>query len=290
MEIRTKQKVAILLSITGSIGTIATAILTRRAAKKELEVKKEIKKKPGEEISKKELLKVVAPIYIPATIIGIATIASTISSTILSRRTEASLTAMALLADQGWRKYKGQVKHKLGLDNHADILKNLGKKEYKKVKDLEKNDGKELYYEEHIGFFRANPEKFALAFSDINQRLQLEDYGISSHYTTLYDLIKGSEADILDKDLNIQNLCWGWSAEYLREVCEYVWVHMTMFDTETPDGSKKFKTIVWGEDPFLDPGNSGEIFVGRTEKDKESNQFKSAIPVKKDVVIDYELE
>ena len=295
MEIKTKRTIAALLAVAGAVGTMATALLTRNAAKKEIEVqaKLQMEKKPGEGLSKKQILKAYAPIYTTPVAVGAATVASIVSSTILSRRTEASLAAMALLADQGWRKYKYQIKNKLGLDKHTDILKGIGKKDLRKRFLNEPEDTRQLYFEDHIGFFKADPEKFALAYSDLNQRLQLEDYGHTSFYTMLYNLTKAAEAEILNENIKPTDLRWGWSADYLKETCGYVWVHMDMFDTETESG-KKFKTIVWGEEPFLDPGNFGETFLHDTEEDKERRKqacvFQTAIPKKKAAVIDYELD
>ena len=66
MEIKTKRTIAALLAIAGAFGTLATAFLTRNAAKKEIEVqaKLQTEKKPGEELSKKQILKAYAPLYI----------------------------------------------------------------------------------------------------------------------------------------------------------------------------------------------------------------------------------
>lgn len=281
MELRTKRTVASILSIFGAFGTVLTAVMVRNASKKEEDALKKINAK-GDVSDKRNIYKAVVPIYMPAFIIGGATIASVISSTILSRKTEASLAAMALLADQGWRKYKDQIKDKLGFDQHCDVLKNIGKKESKKdsynFKKMKSEDGKNLYFEEHVGFFRADPTKFALAYSDINQRLQIEDFGNTSYFAMIYNLMQACEADILDDKIDIEHLRWGWSAEELEKLYGYRWIHMKMFDTEidNEEGGKTFTTIVWREDPILDPGNHGEAFL---DKPKGPRNFLSAIPM-----------
>ncbi len=228
----------------------------------------------------KDKVKKIIPAYIPTIIIGAMTITSIITSTILSRKTEASIAAMALLADQGWRKYKGVIKNKLGGHQHIDAVKDIGKKEYAKIKKIRSIDGKELYFEEHIGFFRANPEKLALAYSDLNQRLIIEDYGSDFNFTTLNILLTSCDADILDQNLDKKNLRWGWSMESLCEIYGYVWVHMNQFETE--ENGKIFKTIVWGEDPILDPlglGNDYHTYYDDTDirNIEKSLKFKSAL-------------
>ncbi len=270
MKVKAKQILSGVLSVASSVGTVVTAVLTRRAAQKEQRTIF------GEELTKKKRFFKAIKLYIPAIISGTVTIASTISSTILSRKAEASLTAMALLADQGWRKYKGKVKEKLGIESHKDIVKSIAEKEYDKDPHESVEDGKKLYYEEHIGFFRADPE-FALAYSDLNQRLLFEEYGISKNYSMLYDLISGCDAKVENENLNPEDFQWGWSSDYLFETYGYTWVHMNM--VETKENDREFFTIVWDEDPYLDPGNFGEAFV--CANGPELTQFRSVLPKKK---------
>ncbi len=84
MKVKTKQILSGVLSVASSVGTVVTAVLTRRAAQKEQRTIF------GEELTKKKRFFKIIKLYIPAIISGTATIASTISSTILSRKAEAS--------------------------------------------------------------------------------------------------------------------------------------------------------------------------------------------------------
>ena len=120
MNLRRRQILSVALSLIGAGGTVATALLTRRTAIKEtklfgrgLENNEEVTPE-----TKKELIIDTAKLYYPVFITGSITIASIIGSTILSRKTEASLISMAVLADNGWRKYKHQVKRYLGDNEH----------------------------------------------------------------------------------------------------------------------------------------------------------------------------
>lgn len=264
MQVKTRRTWSIILAIMGSVGTITTAYLSRQAAIKELEKRDKIFKEDYAEkleTPKKEVFRQLIPIYIPVAVSSAITVSSIVGSTILSRKNEASLTAFALMADQGWRKYKHSVKETLGLDSHKDILKNVAKNDSKAVKK-DVDDDRKLYYEEHVGFFRARPEDIAFSYADINQRLQIEDWGETSYYVMLYNFLMQADAELLNKAIKPEDLCWGWSAEDLMEDYDYIWIHM-MFRDDVTENGEKYTIIEWGEEPMLDPGEGGASFANR---------------------------
>lgn len=61
-------------------------------------------------------------VYYPSILVGTATCASMVAGAIIGKKTEASLTATALLLDSGYRKYKSKAKYILG-DKAKDIEK-----------------------------------------------------------------------------------------------------------------------------------------------------------------------
>lgn len=283
MNIRTKQTWAVILSIGGSVGTVVTALLVRKAAKKEVEIRDSIFRSDYESkqvTPPKYVFRQIAPVYIPAAVAGVVTIASTISSTILSRRTEASLTAMALLADQGWRKYKDTAKEVLGVDKHVDILKGISKKEPKPI--VRSDDTRKLYYEEHVGYFLADPERVALSYGDINQRLQIEEYGETSYYAMLYNFLKQADAELLDKEVDPDALRWGWSVEFLQEMYGYQWIHMN-YHKETDSDGREYTIIEWGEEPILNPGEWGMMF-NHVDTPVDEGAFMPVMPEGKDIL------
>jgi len=260
MDIRQKQTLSICLSIFGALGTIVTAYLTRKAAFKEVDI---LRESPPEDV--KDKIKTVIPIYIPAIIGGSVTIASIIGSIFLSRKVEASLAAVAILADQGWRKYKRQVKNMFGTDKHIDILKGVAKTDYEQVKkDIWKKpeDTRRLYHEEHVGYFLADPVKLAFSYADMNQRLHIEDFGETSFYVLIYNFLQQADAELLNKDIKPEDLKWGWSYEYLGDQYSHAWIHMTLHEVKMDDGTICTE-IEWCEESICDPGNSGEAFLGK---------------------------
>ena len=238
----------IILSIIGSIGTIGTAVLTAIGTKKALE--KVDKLKETKEPTKLEVVKAVIPSYAPAAIIGIITIAANTSGTIMSQKTQASLSATCYALSKGYNKYKDKIKETLGFDKHKDILTQIAKEDKVPENFSKNNDEKELYWEEHLGYFLADPKKFAYAASYINERF----HGIDSkYYYTLKDLVDDSELELLDETkLNgLENI--GWQGDYLYEVYGNCWVYTNNFINDSYDDDLKAIRIIFYTDPIFNP-------------------------------------
>ena len=262
MNVRTKQLWATGLSIFGSLGTVATAFLVRKAAMKEVQLVSEISKNEyldKQKMLKRDVFRQIFPHYIPAAAVGLATITSVVTSTILSRKAEASIMSMAVLADQGWRKYKNQIKETLGIDKHASILGDISKKNIKKLDNasfkLDSNDRRELYFDEIIGFFQALPEDVISAYAYLNELLNtnVEEYHNGDFEgVTMLDFVVYANANVLDKTITDEMLAsFGWSMDYLMDVYDEMWVHMLFSKEVTDDGEIPYKVIGWNEDPIL---------------------------------------
>lgn len=255
------QVISTSLVIGGIVGTMFSAFLARNSAKKEIDILKDCH-------DKKEKTKKLLKLYTPSIIAESASIAAIIGSNVFGRKAAASMAAVAFLANKGAKKYKKEII-------------SFGKKELNQMK-LRVNDSKtdtetKLYFESHVGLFKANPEKLALAYSDINQRLQIEDFGKTSYFAMIYNFLQACDAEILNKELDISELTWGWSAESLEELYGYKWVHMQLIDGVRDDIA--VTTIIWQEEPILDPGNGGENFLDRDAVQESHSKFLSAIPV-----------
>ena len=95
----------IVLAVTGSVGVIATSVLVAKETPKTNKKLEEV----IEDDKKKKLFKkgtIIVKSYWPAILCGVGTIGSIVASTIISKRTEASLIATATVLSQEWNKYK----------------------------------------------------------------------------------------------------------------------------------------------------------------------------------------
>ena len=122
----TKKALPIIFSIIGSLGTIGTAVLV---AKETPKVQEKLKEK--KDISKIEYLKILGKGYLPAILAGVATISSITASTIISKKTEASLIATTAVLSQGWNKYKYKIKDVLGPQGQKKITDLISSEDYK---------------------------------------------------------------------------------------------------------------------------------------------------------------
>lgn len=251
MELKTKQTLSVIFSVGGAIGTLATALLVREAAKKEQETYQTLLP------FKKGNIKDILMLYKLPIAVGTLTIGSIIGSTVMSHKAQASLMSMAVLADQGWKKYKHQVKSTLGLDAHKDILKGIAKKETKDISTIKRDekDTRELYYDEIVGYFQAKPEDVVFAYAEINEMLntdyrnQLVDI---YDFVTLGTFLKLAKAELVDKNVSKDILnTWGWTMDYLTENYNWCWIHMNVSHESSDDGEVPINVISWAEDPIL---------------------------------------
>lgn len=122
-----KNSSPMILTVFGAVGVVVTAVLVAKetpmaikrvdiAAKKKLE-------DTNEPLTKLEVIKAGTPSYIPAVIVGSATIACIFSANILNRRQQASLTSAYALLSKSYTDYKRNVKELYGEEAHRNVLK-----------------------------------------------------------------------------------------------------------------------------------------------------------------------
>ena len=125
------------LAILASVGVVATAVFaSKNAIKAEKRIKVATDKKPPKitttyadneplmtvehnPLTKREKFLAVAPAYIPTIVTGAATIACIIGSTVLSKKSQASLMSAYALANVSYNQYRKAAKEVYGED--ADI-------------------------------------------------------------------------------------------------------------------------------------------------------------------------
>lgn len=280
----TKKALPIIFSIVGSLGTIGTAVLV---AKETPKVQEKLKEK--KDISKIEYLKILGKGYLPAILAGVATISSITASTIISKKTEASLIATTAVLSQGWNKYKYKIKDILGPQGEKKITDLISSDDYKEKKDTlakEVNPRKQLYWEEHLGFFECDPVDFMSALNDLNQRLHSPDPDINGtfYWTSLKIFAEDAKAKVFNKKCleGCKNI--GWTSDYLLEAfgAQCVWVHPNytkVIDKNTKE-LKYIKVDFWEEPIILQESETSRLhyksrsdFEHEAESDEHSSYY-----------------
>src|SRR5574344_1608950 len=107
MNYKARKASSIILGLLSASGTVLTAILVAKETPKALEKIKEIKEK-NKDAKKIDYIKALIPIYWPAGLMCLGTMASTTVSQIISVKTEASLIATSTMLSQGRTRSKGK--------------------------------------------------------------------------------------------------------------------------------------------------------------------------------------
>jgi len=118
-----------ILICISAIGLVGTAVLSAKAAPKAKELLEEAVKQKGEKLSKTELVKVAAPVYIPAIAAGALTLFCMFSATALSKKTQATITSAYAMLDQSYRRYQSKVKDIYGEQAHKEIVGEIVKED-----------------------------------------------------------------------------------------------------------------------------------------------------------------
>lgn len=276
-----KKAMPIILAITGSIGVVGTSVLVAKETPNANEKLAAI----DESDKKKKLLKqskVIAKAYWPALLCGIGTIGSVAASTIISKKTETSLIATATVLGQGWNKYKWKVKELFGPDVNKKITDAISKDDFKELKEKEstkqpesvEKPAKNVYWEEHLGYFECDEVKFLAAMNDLNQRLHVPDADVKGtfYWTSLKIFAEDAKANVYEKERleGCRNI--GWTSDYLLEAygAQCIWVHPHYTKVYGKESKKLLYTKVeFWEEPIMLAESEMSRFNYKSRKDFE---------------------
>lgn len=253
MNLKVRQTLPIILSIVGSGGVIATTLLAIKATPKANKLLDE--NKDADKLTK---IKKVLPVYLPTILTGTATIASIVSSTIISKKTEASLSAACLMIDQGYRKYQGKVKELLGIDKHTQVIESIAKDDCDRLNPEKKDDGTQLYWNKYVGFFRATPYNLERAIANMNMRLNALNSSnmfdsSESGWCTLEQFIEESHMEMLEKEKYKESYMYGWTEDYLKEAWDDNWIYYGTHEEATKAGETYTVIEFMTAEPIFDP-------------------------------------
>ena len=213
-----------ILTCVGSVGVVATAVMTSKATPKAARLLEDTKKKKGEKLTKLEKVKVTAHVYIPTILVGASTIACIFGANVLNKRQQAGLMSAYALIDNSFKEYKSKVKELYGEEGFKNIQNELAKDKYED--DTKIDDGKQLFYDEFSGrYFESTMEQVLTAEYELNRMLSI-DSGL--YLNEFYDLL-----DIPTIECGNQ---LGWSGSELVESYWYCWIEFTHKKVIMEDG------------------------------------------------------
>lgn len=189
-----------LLAILAAMGTVSTAFATARATPKALLLIQEAEAQKGEDLTALEKVKVAAVPYIPAVLLGSATIVCIFGAQMLNRKTQSSMASAYALLDQGFKDYRRKLKELYGDEADKKVIEALSLEKSQTVYinasyldgpcdlDLEENSSKPvLWYDEYSKrFFTASLEQVLMAEYHLNRNYILRGEAVINE---LYELL-----------------------------------------------------------------------------------------------------
>ena len=159
-----------------------------KATPKAMLLLEEAEKEKNEPLTKMEVVKTAAPVYIPTIITGVATIACVFGANILNKRQQAALASAYALLDNSYKEYKKKVGELYGEGANEEIRRELAKDEYVK-NDIQVDDGKELFYDEFSGrYFESTIENVLRAEYNLNRNLANDSYACLNQFYEFLDI------------------------------------------------------------------------------------------------------
>lgn len=220
-----KKNAPTILTCVGGAGVIATSVLTATGTIKALDILEETKKEHGEELTKLELIKAVAPAYIPAIASGVFTLSCIFGANVLNKRRQASMAgAYALLATK-FKDYKSKVEDIYGEGTNAMLRKEIADEHYKED-EFVIDPNKELFYDMYSGrYFESTMADVIQAEYHVNHDASI--YGGSSlnHFYAAVGL---------DERVEYEEL--GWNAAQVYDMSWHAWIEFKHEKVELEDG------------------------------------------------------
>lgn len=185
-----KRNASTILTCLGGIGVVTTAVLTAKATPKALRVIEEAKEEKGEDLTVMETIVVAGPKFVPAMVIGAATVTCIVGANVLNKRKQAALISAYALIDRSYNEYKDKLKELYGEETHQSIVDAIAIEKAEDMQitavnlcsacdmSLEENYSEPvLFYDEFASrYFEATIEQVLMAEYHANRNLVLRGY------------------------------------------------------------------------------------------------------------------
>lgn len=223
----------IILSCLGAAGTVATAILAAKATPKAMDLLNKASDEKGEELTTLEAFCVAGPVYVPAALASLSTIACIFGANVLNKKTQASLISAYAMLDRIHKEYKDKLVELSGEEANLSIQKAIVEDKVKE-EEIESPKNKLVFYEEHYGrFFERTIEEVLTAEYHFNRNFALRSYAVLNEFYDFLGLPRTAEGDVL-----------GWSMDAGAELYGYSWVDFEHRSYETEDGLTVYDIVM----------------------------------------------
>lgn len=235
-----KRNASTILTCVGGVGVVATAVSAVRATPKALKQIEAAKLEKGEDLTKMEVVKVAWKPYIPAIVMGTATVTCVFGANILNKRQQAALTSAYALLDNSYKEYKKKVVELYGEESDKAIGNSIAADKYEEQDIRDEDDGKQLFYDVFSNrYFRATNETILRAEYELNREVQNNFYATLNEYYDTVGLERIDGGDAL-----------GWSSAQLYDMYWNDWIDFWHEKVKLEDGMEYF--AIHYSEPFPD--------------------------------------
>jgi len=198
-----KRQIPTVLTFIGASGVVATAIMTAKATPKAIRVIEKATNDKGGYLTNLEVILNAGPVYIPAILTGVGTVACIFGANMLNKRNQASLVSAYGLLSQSYNEYRQAATKVYGEDANEKIYAEMAKDVYVHAdghsvydKTLETDGDKVLCYDLYSKrYFESSIAAVVNAQYHVNRNLTLRgDSTINDFYEFLgIDSIHGGD-------------------------------------------------------------------------------------------------
>lgn len=234
-----KRNASTILTCVGGIGVVATAVVAAKDTPKAMQIIEKKTEEKGEDLTTIEKIKVAGPVYIPAVVIGVSTLACIFGANTLNKRTQASLMSAYALLNSSYNEYKNKVEELYGEGADARVKGEVARDKYN-ADDISRDDEKLLFYDYFSErYFESTMEEVMQAEYEINRELHTKDYAYVNEF---YDLLG---LDHIDPGWTL-----GWSLGASLSHYWKTWIDFRHEKVEMEDGMECY--IITMTEPIVD--------------------------------------
>lgn len=217
-----------ILTCIAAVGVVATAVTAVKVTPKALILLDDAKEEKDEKLSKFEVVKVAGPLYIPAIVIGVSTIACIFSANILNKKQNAALISAYSILNSSYKEYKKKVSELYGEDVDRTIRNAIVDEKFIAINNgtVNDNDEKFIFYEEqHDSFFEMSMADFYYAVYHFNRNFTIRGYATLNEFYEFLGIDTLPSGDVL-----------GWSIDSFYDVGLMPWIDFDVTKRTLEDG------------------------------------------------------
>lgn len=236
-----KRNGSTILTCVGGVGVVATAVMAVKATPRAIDILEKAKEEKGEALTKMEIVKAAGPVYIPAIVTGVSTIACIFGANVLNKHQQAALMSAYALLDSTHKDYVNKVSELYGDEADTKVREAVAKDKYEE-NDISLTVGKQLFYDDFSGrYFESTMEDVIRAEYALNRKISVDG---GAYLNEWYE-----ELDIEATDYGSY---LGWSAGLLSDHQWSPWLEFGHEKTMLDDDSLECVIITFSLEPMYD--------------------------------------